>query len=179
MTTRTPAARYNKRRSDEGDDLERYAVPAALEPDGYELGRSHLSRGPFDWLALKTGQILVISSRLTAATRATPSLSYAEASTIWAIVERLAAPGVEVLGIVATAEHAPRRRLDGSWAPCRCEPKVPVEQLLGADGEPVVRFLRMTAAPVAGQGRRPSYEPWTPDFARPAAGEVVALEDVA
>lgn len=171
---RSPQVIYNKKRSDEGDDLERYALPYMLERDGYgaeyaALGRSHLSRGPFDWLGVKQGQILVISSRLMRTGRSTPSLTNAEAVALWRYVDLLSAPGLEVLAVIASAEHAPTRRRDGSWGPCRCSPRVPVEELLDGDGDPVVQFWRMTAAPVAGQGRRPSYEPWSPDFARPAA----------
>lgn len=167
------AARFNKRRSDEGDDLERYAVPFVLERDGYDpesaaLGRSHLSRGAFDWIGVKPGELIVVSSRLTRVGSLSPELRHAEAAALWRLVGLLTVPGLTVRAIIGTAEHAPTRKRDGSWGPCRCQPRVPVEELLDADGDPLVRFLQMTAAPKAGRGTRPSWEPWTPDFARVA-----------
>jgi hypothetical protein len=181
MVNRSPEVVYNKKRSDEGDDLERYALPAVLAADGYDpLARSHLSRGDFDLIGAKPGQLIVVASRLIRVGSASPSLTHTEATKLWRYVGLLTRPGLEVLALAGGAEHAPTVRRDGTWGPCRCS-KIPAEELVDADGLPfTARFWRLTGQPVAGRGRRPLWEPWSSDFARSAfATQPLALGGVA
>ncbi len=162
-TTRTAEQRYRRARSIEGGDFEQYRVHPALLADGYDAARSHMSKGPFDWLFAKRGHLLVVGARLTGVGAVSPGFSHAELDALWRLSVRLSVPGMDVHALVATAEHAPTwRAKTRDFGPCRCSAVMP------HDVEPT-RFLRLTAPPVAGRGRRPAWEPWTPDFALDAA----------
>jgi hypothetical protein len=151
------------KRSLEGTDFELYAVPAALRNDGYEVNFSHRSHGAYDHAAWKTGEILLVAARLTGIGKTNPGFSSAELAPLWAAVVQHNAPGFTVRAILATAEHAPTWSTKfEAFGPCRCQPRVPVDELL-ADGVPAVRYLELTGPPV-GRGQRPNWRPWTPDY---------------
>ena len=173
---RTPDETWKRRRSLEGTGFERISVPHALGRDGYQvddLARSHMSKGPFDWLALKPGQLVVVGARLTTVNRLTgeadrnPEFSSRELGKLWRYVTEFGVPGLEVVAVLATAEHAPTERKDGSWGPCRCTG-------VAVDPEAAVRYLRLTGPP-AGRGRRGNWEPWSPDFAVAPLGALEAV----
>jgi hypothetical protein len=173
---RTAEQAWNRKRSLEGGDFERVAVPHALVRDGYEvddLGRAHMSKGAFDWVAFKPGQIVFLGARLTTVNRLTgkadlsPGFSSAELAKLWRYVELFARPGLEVVAALATAEHGPSERRDGTWGPCRCS-------RFAVDPENAVRYLRLTGPP-AGRSRRGDWEPWSPDFAAPPVGALPVL----
>lgn len=152
------------KRSLEGTDLELYAVPAALRNDGYQVNFSHRSHGAYDHAAWKTGEILLVAARLTGIGKTNPGFSNAELAPLWDAVVSSSAPGFRVRAILATAVHAPTwSTRTESFGPCRCQPRIPVDELL-ADGVPAVRYLELTGPPV-GQGRRPNWREWTPDYA--------------
>jgi hypothetical protein len=155
---RTPGEKWQRARQREGRDLELYRVAPALEADGYGVTFSHQSKGPYDHVAWKVGQLLVVAARLTkvnletGAADANPKFAQAELAVLWEFACR-SRPGFEVVPLVATALHAA--------APdkaCRCS---------GLEPDPV-RFLRLTGPPAA-QGQRGRWEPWYPDSVAAAA----------
>lgn len=157
MSRRTPEQIFSRRRSLEGGDFERYAVAGPLEAAGHTCARSHRSRGPFDWVALAPGRVLVVAARLTrvphngAAGPANPEFSAAELAALWHIAAGLSAPGMAAVPLLATARHA---AAPGTL--CRCA---------GAEPDPA-RFLRLLGPP-NGAGRRRNWEPWEPEAAEP------------
>lgn len=155
---RSPEAVAHAKRIKEGRDFERIAVPADLVANGYEVVFAHASHGKVDFLAIKTGQVLAVGGRLTSPSETSPRFADDEWESIWAFA-KLAAPGFEVVPLLATARHAGGPP-NGSGR-CRCSKLAP---------DPV-RYLRLTGpASERGQGRTPPWESWSPDFALEMAG---------
>lgn len=157
MTRRSPEQMFNLKRSKEGRDLELYAVPAALETDGYEVNFSHRSHGPYDHAAWKPGQLLLIGARLTGVDRTNPTFTATEINTLWQLASANTRPGFDVIPLIATAYHAPTVDRLGQPGPCRCQHTHP-------DLIDPIRYLQLTG-PAVGRGQRANWKPWTPDYA--------------
>jgi hypothetical protein len=154
---RTPESIARSKRTKEGGDFEQFSVPAALRAEGYEVVFADKSRGPFDHLAVKPGQLLVIGARLTPLGGANPHFDDDEWSALWEFAEATSMASAEVVPLIATARHAGGP--PGGTGKCRCAREVPDS----------VRYMRLVGPKVAGAGKRPPWVAWSPDFALAAS----------